>query len=232
MSTTTRSQGSLYTRFENQVAHLEFGHPASNSFPLELLGRLAKELNELGQNADVKLIVLRSEGEKAFCAGASFDELLAISTPEQGTAFFSGFAHVLNAIRNCPQPVIGRVQGKAVGGGVGLIAACDYVFATEAASVKLSEVSIGIAPLVIAPAVQRKLGAGGMATLSLDPTHWQNAYWAKEQGLYQKVFETQQDLDVALEQYLSQMASLFRRGPSETKTGPLVFHGRLEYFTP
>jgi len=205
MSTTERTQGSLYTKIDQGVAHFEFGHPASNSFPSELLARLAKGLEDIALNPEVKLVVLRSEGDRAFCAGASFDELLAISTPEEGTAFFSGFAHVLQALRNCPQPVIGRVQGKAVGGGVGLIAACDYVLATEAASVRLSEVAIGIAPLVIAPAVRRKLGAAGLATLSLDPKHWQNAYWAKENGLYQKVFENIAELDQGLEDYLAQM---------------------------
>jgi methylglutaconyl-CoA hydratase len=207
MSTTNRTQGSLYTKIEQGIAYLEFGHPASNSFPSQLLDRLAKQLGEIGLNPDVKVVVLRSEGPKAFCAGASFDELLAISNPQEGTAFFSGFARVLQAMRACPQPIVGRIQGKAVGGGVGLIAACDYVFATEAASVKLSEIAIGIAPLVIAPAVQRKIGAAGMATLSLDPKHWQNAYWAKEHGLYQRVFENTSEMDQALEAYLFELSS-------------------------
>lgn len=207
MSTTNRTQGSLYTKIDQGIAYLEFGHPASNSFPSQLLDRLATQLGEVGQNPAVKIVVLRSEGPKAFCAGASFDELLAISNPQEGTAFFSGFARVLQAMRACPQPVVGRVQGKAVGGGVGLIAACDYVFATEGASVKLSEITIGIAPLVIAPAVQRKVGAAGMATLSLDPKHWQNAYWAKDHGLYQRVFESISDMDEALDTYLSELNS-------------------------
>ena len=150
---TTRQEGSLYTRFSGPLAIVEFGHPASNSLNSELLKRLCKELGTLGQNPDISVILIQSEGDRAFCAGASFDELLEISTPDQSTEFFSGFARLINAMRTCPKPIVGRVHGKAVGGGVGLIAACDFVFATEAASIRLSEISIGIAPLVIAPAV-------------------------------------------------------------------------------
>lgn len=203
---TTRQNGSLYTRIGNGVATVEFGHPAGNSFVSELLKRLQNELHKLSDDDNVNIIVLKSEGERAFCAGASFDELIAISTPEEGKTFFSGFAHVINAMRTNRKPVIGRVQGKAVGGGVGLIAACDYVFATESASVKLSEISIGIAPLVIAPAVERKIGIAGLAELALVPTEWKNAYWAREKGLYSKVFNSIKEMDKELDIYLSKMA--------------------------
>lgn len=204
---TDRPNGSLYTKIENRVATIEFAHPASNSFVSEMLKRLADEFNTLSKNPEVSLVLLKSEGERAFCAGASFDELLAISNSSEGKAFFSGFAHVINAMRTCKKPVIGRVQGKTVGGGVGLAAACDYVFATEAAAVKLSEISIGIAPLVIAPAVERKIGKAGLAELALSPTEWKNAYWAKEKGLYAKVFESIKEMDKELDFYLQTMAS-------------------------
>jgi methylglutaconyl-CoA hydratase len=131
---------------------------------------------------------------------------MAVSNQKEGTEFFSGFAHVINAMRNCSQPIVGRVQGKAVGGGVGLISACDYVFATEDASVKLSELSIGIAPLVIAPAVKRKIGADGLAELSLAPAEWKNAYWAKEKGLFSKVYGSIKEMDKELEFFTSQLA--------------------------
>lgn len=193
--TTTRSNGSLYTSIQNQIATVEFGHPASNSFPSELLARLTKELQTLSTNDEVAVIVLKSEGDRAFCAGASFDELVAISNLEEGKQFFSGFANVINAMRACSKLIIGRIQGKAVGGGVGLAAACDYVLATEHAAIKLSEFTIGIGPFVIAPAVERKIGVSGLAELTLDATSWKNAYWAKEKGLYAKVFETQAELD-------------------------------------
>ncbi len=202
---TTRTNGSLYTNIQNTVATVEFGHPASNSFVTELLQRLTDTLEELSQNKDVSIIVLRSEGNGPFCAGASFKELMAVSTQDEGTKFFSGFAHVINAMRHCSQPIVGRVQGKAVGGGVGLIAACDYVFAAEDASVRLSELTIGIAPLVIAPAVERKIGVSGLAEMSLAPTEWKNAYWARDKGLFSKVFNTIKEMDKELDYFTSQL---------------------------
>ena len=205
---TSRANGSLYTRKEQGIAIVEFGHPAGNSFVSQLLKRLYTEINMLSEDESISAIVLQSEGERAFCAGASFDELLAISDLDQGKSFFSGFANVINSMRKCRKPIIGRVQGKAVGGGVGLIAACDYVFATETASVKLSEISIGIAPLVIAPAVERKVGKGGLAELALAPTEWKNAYWAKEKGLYSKIFNSIKEMDKELDHYLAYLGKL------------------------
>ncbi|WP_299678341.1 enoyl-CoA hydratase/isomerase family protein [uncultured Tenacibaculum sp.] len=205
--TTTRPNGSLYTHIENKIATIEFGHPASNSFPSELLDRLTKELNSLSDNDKVNIIVLKSEGERAFCAGASFDELVAIDNLDDGKKFFSGFANVINAIRTCSKLVIGRVQGKVVGGGVGLAAACDYVLATEAASIKLSEFTIGIGPFVIAPAVERKIGVSGLAELTLDATSWKNAYWAKDKGLYAKVFDSLSELDKEVSLLAEKLAS-------------------------
>ncbi|TYP99918.1 methylglutaconyl-CoA hydratase [Tenacibaculum adriaticum] len=204
---TTRANGSLYTNIENKIATVEFGHPASNSFPSELLDRLAKEFDSLSENENVSVIILKSEGDRAFCAGASFDELVSISNLEDGKAFFSGFANVINAMRTCSKLIIGRVQGKTVGGGVGLAAACDYVLATEGASIKLSELTIGIGPFVIAPAVERKVGVSGLAELTLDATSWKNAYWAKEKGLYARVFESISELDKEVELLSEKLAS-------------------------
>ncbi|MCF2874732.1 MULTISPECIES: enoyl-CoA hydratase/isomerase family protein [unclassified Tenacibaculum] len=205
--TTTRENGSLYTDIENKIATIEFGHPASNSFPSELLERLAKELDKVSENDEVAIVILKSEGERAFCAGASFDELVAIDNLDDGKSFFSGFANVINAMRRCSKLIVGRVQGKTVGGGVGLAAACDYVFATEHASIKLSEFTIGIGPFVIAPAVERKISVSGLAELTLDATNWKNAYWAKEKGLYARVFESISDLDKELEMFSEKLAS-------------------------
>lgn len=199
MSITTRPNGSLYTKIDNKIATVEFGHPASNSFPGELLQRLTDELNLLSNNPDVNLIVLRSEGEGAFCAGASFDELLAVSTLEQGAVFFSGFANVINAMRNCSKLIVGRIHGKTVGGGVGLAAACDYALATEGSAIKLSEFTIGIGPFVIAPAVERKMGVAALGEMTLAAHEWKNAYWAQEKGLYAKVFDNVQELDKELD---------------------------------
>jgi len=204
---TTRENGSLYTKIENKIATIEFGHPASNSFPSELLERLQKEFQKLSDDNSVQVILLRSEGEKAFCAGASFDELMAIENMQQGKLFFSGFANVINAMRNCKKLIVGRIQGKTVGGGVGLAAACDYVMATEAAAIKLSELSIGIGPFVIAPAVERKIGVAALAELTLAAHEWRNAYWAQEKGLYSRVFENIKDMDKEMLVFSEKLAS-------------------------
>ena len=207
MDTTTRPNGSLYTSINNHIATVEFGHPASNSFPAELLQRLTDELNQLGHNPEISIVVLKSEGEGAFCAGASFDELLAVSNFEEGAVFFSGFANVINAMRNCPKLIVGRIHGKAVGGGVGLASACDYAMATVDSAIKLSEFTIGIGPFVIAPAVERKMGKAALAELTLAAHEWKNAYWAQEKGLYAKVFETVKELDKELDFFIQKLAS-------------------------
>lgn len=204
---TPKPTGSLFTTIKNNIATITFGHPASNSFPSELLERLTNELISVGRNSSVAIIILKSQGEKAFCAGASFDELMAISNLKEGTQFFLGFANVINAMRTCEKLIIGCLQGKTVGGGVGLAAACDYVLATKQAAIKLSEFTIGIGPFVIEPAVKRKIGVSGVAELTLDATSWKTAYWAKEKGLYAKVFETMNELDAALETLSLQLAS-------------------------
>jgi len=204
---TPKPTGSLFTTIKNNIATITFGHPASNSFPSELLERLTNELISVGKNSSVAIIILKSQGEKAFCAGASFDELMAISNLKEGTQFFLGFANVINAMRTCEKLIIGCLQGKTVGGGVGLAAACDYVLATKQAAIKLSEFTIGIGPFVIEPAVKRKIGVSGVAELTLDATSWKTAYWAKEKGLYAKVFETINELDAALETLSLQLAS-------------------------
>src|SRR3970040_122669 len=174
--------GSLTTTIKNKIATVEFGHPASNSFPRQLLDSLTSELNILSGHQEVSVIVLRSVGTGAFCAGASFDELLAVSSQEEGTTFFSGFANLINAMRSCSKIIVGRIHGKAVGGGVGIAAACDYAFAKVNSSIKLSELAIGIGPFVIEPAVSRKIGKSAMSEMTLAAHEWKSADWAKEKG--------------------------------------------------
>ncbi|WP_396632844.1 enoyl-CoA hydratase/isomerase family protein [Maribacter sp. R86514] len=214
---TTRKNGSLYTRIDGKVAHVEFGHPASNSFVSELLERLTDTINELSDNEGISVILLKSEGEKAFCAGASFDELLEVSNLEEGKAFFSGFAHVINAMRKCKKVIVGRVHGKTVGGGVGLAAACDYVYSNVNSSIKLSELSIGIAPLVIAPAVARKIGNAAIGEMSLAPTEWKSAYWAQEKGLFNKVYDSADEMDKELDFFIHKLASYNAEALTEWK---------------
>lgn len=189
------TEGYVSHEIEHGIATVEFFHPSSNSLPAAILSDLAKTINDMGTDDRVHVIVLRSGGEKAFCAGASFDELMAITTEADGKKFFSGFAHVINAMRKCHKLVIGRVQGKAVGGGVGLIAATDYAIATEDSAVKLSELAVGIGPFVVGPAVERKVGVSCFSQLAIDATEWRSAEWAKRHGLYSELHKTVQEVD-------------------------------------
>jgi len=211
------SNGSLYTHIQNGIATVEFFHPAGNSFPSELLERITKAFHELSIKEEVNVIVLKSEKDKAFCAGASFDELVNISNLEEGKRFFLGFANLINAMRKCSKIIIGRIQGKVVGGGVGLAAACDYCLATEAASIKLSELSIGIGPFVIEPVVTRKIGLAAFSELTIDATNWKNAYWAKEKGLYARVFESKIELDTEVDRLAIKLNSYNSEALNELK---------------
>lgn len=202
---------------ERGIGTVEFFHPASNSLPGHMLRGLASAISDAGTRDDIRVIVLKSGGDRAFCAGASFDELVAISNEDEGLHFFSGFAMVINAIRTCPKFVIGRVQGKTVGGGVGLAAAADHCFATQFASVKLSELAVGIGPFVVGPAVERKLGVSGMATLAIDAKSWKSAQWAADHGLYSEVFDTTEALDEAVDRLAADLASSHPEAMSELK---------------
>ena len=199
--------GTIETIINGNIATLLFFHPSSNSFPSTLLQQLTDEINALSKNDSVSIIILKSAGTGAFCAGASFDELLSVSNYEEGSRFFSGFANVINAMRKCPKLIIGRIHGKAVGGGVGLASACDYSFATTKSEIKLSEIAIGIGPFVIEPAVSRKIGKMAMSEMTLNPTAWKTSKWAFEKGLFSEVFENIEDLDIRLEEYTNELSS-------------------------
>ena len=198
--------GSVGYTINNQIATIEFGHPLSNSLPGKILAKLAESITELGNNDNVRVIVLKSLGEKAFCAGASFDELISIKDFETGKTFFSGFANVINACRKCPKFIIGRVQGKAVGGGVGVASSVDYCLATTNAEVKLSELAVGIGPFVVGPAVERKIGISAMSELAINATEWRSAEWAKNKGLYAEVYNTIEELDGEVDKLANRLA--------------------------
>ena len=180
---------------ENGLATIEFFHPKQNSLPSHILSKLADTITAAGKDDAIKLIVLKSGGDRTFCAGASFDELISINDLATGKQFFSGFANVINACRKCPKLIIGRIQGKAVGGGVGVASAVDYCLATTFASVKLSELNVGIGPFVVGPAVERKVGISAMSQMTINADHFYSADWAKEKGLYADVFEDIESLD-------------------------------------
>ena len=182
----------------NGIATIEFFHPEHNSLPTNLLTALTETITNAGTNDTVKVIVLKSVGDRTFCAGASLKELVQINDIDSGKAFFSGFANVINAMRKCPKFIIGRIQGKAVGGGVGIAAAADYCLATKHAAIKLSEFTIGIGPFVVGPAIERKMGISALSQMTINATQFFEATWAKDKGLYSDVYDTNQDLDDAV----------------------------------
>lgn len=220
-------QGNVVQTIDQGVATIEFSHPLSNSLPGKVLAKLANTITSLGEDDTVKIIVIRSAGDRAFCAGASFDELVAIDNLETGKVFFSGFANVINACRNCPKLIIGRVQGKAVGGGVGLAAAFDYTLATQHAFVKLSELAVGIGPFVVGPAVERKIGVSAMSQLAINATEWQSAAWARSKGLYTAVYDTADAMDEAIDALVNKLC---QSNPEAMRQLKLVFWQGTEHW--
>jgi methylglutaconyl-CoA hydratase len=207
---TTPSQysadGSVDLRVDAGVATVRFGHPKSNSLPSTLLRSLASTIRHTAERDDVRVIVLRSEGDGTFCAGASFDELAAIDNADDGKEFFLGFARVILAMIGAPVPVVTAVQGRVAGGGVGLVAASDYVIAVEQASLKLSELAVGIGPFVVGPVIVHKIGLGAFGAMSLD-ADWRDADWAERHGLYAKVVAGSNALDAAVAARAAQLAA-------------------------
>ena len=200
-------QGHVISTIENQIGIIEFGHPLSNSLPGNILNKLALTITELSKNENCQVILLKSAGDRAFCAGASFDELVAIKDLEEGRIFFSGFAKVINACRTSQKIIVARIQGKAVGGGVGIAASADYAFATKHSAVKLSELAIGIGPFVVGPAVQRKIGLSAMSELAIDATQWRSAEWAQNKGLYSSVSESSEIMDEKINELIQKLAN-------------------------
>jgi methylglutaconyl-CoA hydratase len=203
---------------KNGVGYIEFFHPSHNSLPSNVLSELARTIKNAGEDSNIKVIVLKSGGDRTFCAGASFEELVAINDEETGKEFFSGFANVINAMRKCPKFIVGRVQGKTVGGGVGLASATDYCMATKYASIKLSELNVGIGPFVVGPAVLRKLGLSAMSQIAIDANSFYSAHWAKDKGLFTHVFETTEELDEAVTTFAENLRNYNPKAMSEMKT--------------
>ncbi len=202
---------------ENQVGTIEFFHPAHNSLPGDILAKLAQTITDAGTNDAIKVIVLKSGRDRTFCAGASFKELININDAETGKVFFSGFANVINAMRKCPKFIIGRVQGKTVGGGVGLASATDYCMATKYASIKLSELNVGIGPFVVGPAVERKIGLSAMTQIAIDANSFYDAEWARDKGLFTKVFEDIETLDAEVKAFAEHLCTYNPEAMKEMK---------------
>lgn len=191
----------------NNIATIEFFHPEKNSLPSHILAQLVETINSVGNNTEVKVIILKSGGDKTFCAGASFQELISINDAATGKIFFSGFANVINAMRKCPKFIIGRIQGKTVGGGVGIAAATDYCMATQFAAIKLSELNVGIGPFVVSPAIERKMGVSAMSQIAIDANTFYEATWAREKGLYASVFESIEEMDEAVQKFAEHLCT-------------------------
>ena len=191
----------------NNIATIEFFHPEKNSLPSHILAQLVETINSVGNNDAVKVIILKSGGDKTFCAGASFQELISINDAATGKIFFSGFANVINAMRKCPKFIIGRIQGKTVGGGVGIAAATDYCMATQFAAIKLSELNVGIGPFVVSPAIERKMGVSAMSQIAIDANTFYEATWAREKGLYASVFESIEEMDEAVQKFAEHLCT-------------------------
>lgn len=204
-------------QIENHISTIEFFHPAHNSLPGDLLAELASKIESAGKNDLVKVIILKSGGDRTFCAGASFKELINISDAKSGKHFFSGFANVINAMRKCPKFIIGRVQGKTVGGGVGLASATDYCMATKYAAIKLSELNVGIGPFVVGPAVERKLGLSGMSQIAIDANSFYEAEWARQKGLFTHVFDSTEALDEAVQKFAENLCTYNPEAMKEMK---------------
>ena len=192
---------------DGSIATVEFFHPEQNSLPGTILAQLANTITEAGNMSEVKVIILKSGGERTFCAGASFQELIAIDDAATGKVFFSGFANVINAMRKCPKFIIGRIQGKTVGGGVGIAASTDYCMATQFASIKLSELNVGIGPFVVSPAIERKMGVSALSQIAIDANTFYDANWAREKGLYAQVFESIEEMDEAVQKFAEHLCT-------------------------
>lgn len=212
---------------EHGITTIEFFHSQSNSLPKKILDALAREIHSAGTDDDTKVIILKSGGEGAFCAGASFDELTAISNETEGLKFFSGFAHVINSMRTCKKLIIGRIQGKCIGGGMGIAAAVDYAIATDKAEVRLSELAIGIGPFVVGPAIERKIGISAFSQLAIDAALWRNAEWAKHKGLFAEVHNSVGNMDESVYRLAN---SLAHSNPAATAGMKKIFWKGTEHW--
>lgn len=215
---THMNEGYVNSELHNGIRTIEFFHPQSNSLPGKILEELTKEIHAAGNDEDTIVVVLRSAGEKAFCAGASFDELTAIKNENQGLQFFCGFAHVINAMRICPKFIIGRIHGKCVGGGVGLAAAVDYAIARDGADIKLSELALGIGPFVVGPAVERKIGSSAFSQLAIDATMWRHADWARGKGLYAELHPGTESMDESISRLANSLMHFSPKAMAEMKS--------------
>ncbi len=202
---------------ENGIGTVEFFTEQSNSLPGDILKKLAETITEAGNNPEIKVIILKSGGDRTFCAGASFDELIAVDSPERGHEFFMGFANVINAMRKAPKFIIGRLQGKAVGGGIGLASATDYCFATKFSAIKLSELALGIGPFIVSAPIERKMGLSAMSQMGINAGEFYSPEWCREKGLFNEVFDDAESMDKAVDELAQKLAAYNPEAMEEMK---------------
>jgi methylglutaconyl-CoA hydratase len=210
-------EGYVNVEHKHGLTIIEFFHPKSNALPAAILTDLSQEIHSAGLGIDTKVILLRSAGDGAFCAGASFNELTAIHTEEEGKTFFSGFANVINAMRKCPKLIVARIQGKCVGGGVGIAAAADYAIALDSADVKLSELSIGLGPFVVGPVIEKKIGFAAFSQLAIDATMWRPAEWARKKGLFAELHPDTENMDESIARLTNELVHSSAEAMAEIK---------------
>ncbi len=198
--------GRVDSQVEGGVGTITFSHPKGNSLPGSLLAELAAAVTRLGADDSAKVIAMRSEGTGAFCAGASFAELQSITDEAAGKKFFMGFATLILAMIRCPKFIVTRVQGKTVGGGVGILAASDYTVASSAAAVRLSELAVGIGPFVVGPVIEKKIGLAALSAMAVE-AGWRSADWAETHGLYSAVHQTVDAVDSCVNEITARLAA-------------------------
>ena len=186
----------------NAIATVTLNRPqVHNAFDETLIADVTACFARLSEDAEVRAIVLRGAGE-SFCAGADLHWMgrMAGYSQEENRADADALQRMFDVIATCPKPTIARVQGGAIGGGVGLVAVCDVVIAAPEAKFALSEVRLGLVPAVIAPYVLQKIGMGAARALFVTGERF-NAEEALRIGLVQQVVAAI-ELDAAIQKKL------------------------------
>jgi methylglutaconyl-CoA hydratase len=196
----------LKINLEGPIAHVAMDRPdVHNAFNEELIARLDATFSELGARTDIRAIVLRGNG-KSFSAGADMNWMKRTSgySREENLRDARNAAQMFLTLARCPHPVIARVHGAALGGGAGLVAACDIAIALESAQFGFTEVKLGIIPAVISPFVVARIGLSNAREYFLTGERFP-APIAREIGLVQHVAPDEASMDALIESKVAQI---------------------------
>jgi methylglutaconyl-CoA hydratase len=205
--------------FSDGVARVTLARPGvRNAFNADVIAELHAAFGRIAQAGDVRAVVLAGEGS-VFCGGADINWMRASLdlSVEENAADAQRMSDMFRAIDACPRPVIGRIQGAALGGGSGLAAVCDIAIAAEDAVFGFTEVRLGIIPAVISPFAIAKIGASHARALFLTGERF-DAARAQRIGLVHDVVPAD-GLDDAVERVL---AELRRAGPNAVSAAKLL----------